>query len=65
MRAYEIIMTIIGVMLFAFALCFGMDRDMARRDYEKAVRDGDHERPIIGCLWKYNCEYYTDLLWDE
>lgn len=64
MRIYEIIMAILAIAILAFGLTFGMDREIARRDYVKAVSNGDFERPITGCLWEYNCKYYTDMLFD-
>ena len=65
MRFYEMIMTTLAVVLFVTGLSFGLDRELARRDFEKAVHNGDFEKPIVGCLWDYNCEYYTELLYDS
>ena len=65
MRFYEVIMMTLAVVLFVTGLSFGLDREMARRDFEKAVHNGDFEKPIVGCLWDYNCEYYTQMLYDS
>lgn len=65
MRFYEVIMTVIAIAIFIVGFSFGFDREMARRDYEKAVRDGDFEKPIVGCMWEYNCKYYTQMLYDS
>ena len=65
MRIYEFIMITIAIVIFITGLAFGLDREIARRDYERSVNNGDFERPIIGCLWDYNCEYYTELLFDS
>lgn len=62
MRLYEILGYVIIVALFITGFTFGMDREMARRDYEKAVHNGDYEQPIIGCLYESNCVYYTKKL---
>lgn len=61
----EFMLYALAIMVFIGSLSFGFDREMARRDYERAVRNGDYEAPIVGCLWKYNCEYYTDLLYSS
>lgn len=65
MRMYEVIMMTLAGVILATGFMFGVDREMARRDYEKAVRDGDFEKPIVGCMWNYNCEYYTQMLYDS
>lgn len=52
------------VMLASAAITFGIDREMARRDFEKATRNGDFEKPIIGCLFEKNCEMYTEKLYN-
>jgi hypothetical protein len=64
MKLYEIIMTILAIAIFITGIAFGYDKEMARRDYEKALRDGDHEKPIVGCIWQHNCDYYTEKLFD-
>ena len=65
MRFYEFIMTVMAIAIILLGFTFGLDREMARRDFEKAVHNGDFERPIVGCLWDYNCEYYTQMLYDS
>lgn len=64
MRLYEFVMTVIAIAVFIVGMSFGFDREMARRDYEKSIRDGDFEKPIVGCVWQYNCDYYTKLLYE-
>ena len=59
----EFMLYALGLMLFVAELTFGLDREIARRDYEKAIQNSDFEKPIIGCLWEYNCEYYTNMLY--
>lgn len=61
----EIMLYACAIAVFLAGITFGYDRDTARRDYERAVRNGDYESPIVGCLWEYNCEYYTDLLYSS
>lgn len=53
-----------GILSSVAALYYGMDRELARRDYEKAIQSKDFEKPIVGCLWESNCKYYTDALFD-
>lgn len=65
MKFYEAIMMTIAVVVFLTGLTFGIDREIARRDFQKAVNDGDFEHKIVGCIWDYNCEYYTDMLFDS
>ena len=64
MRIYEILMIALAIVLFVTGMTFGLDKELARRDYEKAVRNKEYEQPIVGCLWDYNCKHYTDILWD-
>lgn len=52
------------VMLASAALTFGIDRELARRDFEKAIHDGDFEKPIVGCLFEKNCKMYTEKLYN-
>lgn len=51
------------IMVICAGAVFGLDKELARRDYEKAVRNNDYERPIVGCIFEYNCEHYTNILW--
>lgn len=58
MRFYEFLMTIIAVAIILLGFTFGLDRELARRDYAKAVE----KQPITGCIFRYNCDFYTKLL---
>lgn len=61
----EFMLYMCAVAILLAILMFGYDRDTARRDYERAVRNGDYGAPIVGCLWEYNCEYYTNMLYNS
>lgn len=54
----------LSIMVSAAGFTYGIDRELARRDFEKAISNGDYERPIIGCIYQSNCDYYTDKLYD-
>lgn len=58
MRIYEFLMTVIAIAVIILGFTFGLDRELARRDYEKAVE----KQPITGCIFEYNCDFYTELL---
>ena len=62
MKLYEVLAGVMAVCLFCLGMTYGFDREMARRDYEKAIHNGDYEKPIVGCLWESNCVYYTKKL---
>ena len=53
-----------GFLASLTAFSYGIDRELARRDYEKAVKYKDFEKPIVGCIFESNCKYYTDALFD-
>ena len=44
---------------------FGMDMELARRDYVKAITDGNYEKPITGCLFETVCDTYTERLYKK
>lgn len=54
----------LSVMVSVAGLTYGIDRELARRDYVKAIQMQNFERPIAGCLWESNCNYYTQKLYD-
>ncbi len=54
-----------GIIGSSTAFLYGFDREMARRDYEKATQAQDFEKPIIGCIFESNCNYYTNMLYDK
>ena len=64
MKIYEILMVTLAIVLFITGFSFGLDKELARRDYVKAVQYQDFEQPITGCIFNYNCEYYTNKLFD-
>lgn len=45
---------VILVNIFIFGMTFGLDRELARRDFEK-------NQKISGCIYKYNCTFYKKL----
>lgn len=60
MRFVEFILIVLAVMVAVAGITFGVDRELARRDYEKYTTT--QEEAIIGCLFETNCKYYNDLL---
>ena len=50
----------LGLAVFIGALVFGVDRELARRDYERYSTT--QEELIVGCIFETNCKYYNDLL---
>ena len=46
------ILAILGGLLIAFVVLYGIDRECARRDYESG-------QEAIGCIFESNCEYYN------
>lgn len=63
MRFVEFILIVLAVMVAVAGITFGIDRELARRDYEKYTTT--QEESIIGCLFETNCKYYNDLLAEE
>lgn len=53
--------TIILLSVFMTGVVYAVDIDVARQDYESAVRKGK-SGAIEGCIFKSNCERYTELL---
>lgn len=60
MRFVEFILIVLAVMVAVAGITFGIDRELARRDYEKYTTT--QEEAIIGCLFETNCKYYNDML---
>lgn len=54
----------ISVITSVAGLTLGIDRELARRDYEKAIQAQDFEKPIVGCIFESNCKYYTEMLYN-
>lgn len=65
MRFYEVIMITLAIIIFITGLAFGIDREIARRDFQKSVNNGDFEHKIVGCIWDYNCEEFTQMLFEK
>lgn len=65
MILYRVLAVFMAVSVFCLGFTYGLDREMARRDYEKAVHNKDYERPIVGCLYESNCFYYTKMLGEK
>lgn len=65
MCIYQAVKAVLGTMIFLFVFMTGVvyavDIDVARQDYESAVRKGT-SGAIKGCIFKSNCERYTELL---
>lgn len=47
--------------VFMTGVVYAVDIDIARQDYESAVRKGT-SGAIEGCIFKSNCKRYTELL---
>ena len=60
-------MKVLGYILFVVFIGFyflaGLDREKARLDYLEAKEYGDNS--IEGCIFKFNCDYYNNLLKGE
>lgn len=56
----EFMFYVIGLMVFVAGLTFGIDREIARRDFERY--NTSQQEQIVGCIYKVNCAYYNDLL---
>ena len=52
MRFYEILMTVLMVLIICAGITFGVDVEIARRDY---IRNGS----AVGCIWQFNCDRYN------
>lgn len=63
MRFVEFILIVLAVMVAVAGITFGVDRELARRDYEKYTTT--QEELIVGCIFKTNCKYYNDMLGKE
>ena len=58
----KLLFYVLLVGLIGLVTLFGLDREIARRDYLSIV---NHESDLVsvdGCLLKMNCDYYNDLL---
>ena len=55
----------LGLGFLVFMFTFGIDRELARKDYVRLLGNNDYEQKIEGCLYRCNCRYYTELLWTK
>lgn len=60
MRFTEFLLYAVGLMVFVAGFVYGIDRDMARRDYEHY--NTSSQEVITGCIFESNCNYYNDLI---
>lgn len=59
------IITIIIGFGIAFCIVLGFDREMARQDYLRVVNHESDMFSVDGCIFKFNCDYYNNLLKGE
>lgn len=45
-----------------FLILFGVDRTVARNDYNKIKENNIKNEQVVGCIIKYNCDFYNNLL---
>lgn len=45
-----------------FLILFGIDKTVARNDYNKIKENNIKNEQIKGCIIKYNCDFYNNLL---
>ena len=63
MKAFlTFILYLLLALCITFLIFLGMDMELARRDYEKAITNGDYDKPITGCLFEPICKNYTERL---
>ena len=60
MRITEFLLILSGFLALIAGLAFGIDREMARRDFERYSTT--QEELIVGCIFETNCKYYNDML---
>lgn len=49
---FKMILAILGGLLVAFVVLYGIDRECARRDYESGQK-------AVDCVFESNCNYYN------
>lgn len=60
-----IVQTTLIFMIFIhilFMIVFGIDRTVARNDYNKIKENNIKNEQVEGCIIKYNCDFYNNLL---
>lgn len=53
------------VVFIGFCVVAGLDREQARRDYLKVINHEDDMVSVDGCIFKFNCDYYNNMLKGE
>lgn len=52
---------IVASCVISLAILFGIDREVARRDYNENV---EQCKNIDGCLFDMNCNKYNEMIWE-
>lgn len=55
----------LALAVLGFMFTFGVDREIARQQYVELADNGDFEKKVEGCIYNFNCNYYTNLLWEK
>ena len=63
MRFTEFLLILSGFLALIAGVTFGVDRELARRDFERYTTT--QEELIVGCIFEANCNHYNDLLENE
>ena len=63
MRFVEFILIVLAVMVAVAGITFGVDRELARIDYERYSTT--QQELIVGCIFTYNCKHYNDMLEED
>ena len=53
------------ILVFLLGVAVGVDMEIAKRDYNKALENGDYDKPITGCIFEQVCNLYTKRLFDK
>lgn len=56
------ILFLLLILTFLLGIAVGIDMEIAQRDYNKAVENGDFDKPITGCIFEQVCKNYTERL---
>ena len=52
---FKMILAILGGLLIAFVVLYGIDRECARRDYESGQK-------AVDCIFESNCKFYNEQM---
>ena len=63
MKLVEFLFYALALMVMVAGLTFGIDRELARRDYERYSTT--QQELIVGCIFTYNCKHYNDMLEED